>query len=171
MTHLCRHGASVFGADASREMLARARGKRSLRGRLALADAASLPFCDRAADVTLCSFAAAYFSSLKAAVREMARITARGGRVIVTDLHPAGIAAGWTRSFRVHGSVYEMEHLNLSLDEFRAAGRDAGLHLHIQMDASFGEPERLIFRAAGKAQTFADLSNVPAVWIGVWNKP
>ncbi|HEY7303741.1 MAG TPA: methyltransferase domain-containing protein [Bryobacteraceae bacterium] len=171
MTHLCQQGASVFGADASAEMLAQAHAKRVLRGRLALADAASLPFCDRVADVSLCSFAAGYFSSLKTALSEMARITAHGGRVIVSDLHPAGIAAGWTRSFRVHGSVYEMEHLNLSLEEFRAAGRDAGLHLHIQMDASFGDPERLIFKAAGKTHAFSELSRVPAVWIGVWNKP
>jgi ubiquinone/menaquinone biosynthesis C-methylase UbiE len=170
MTHLRERGASVFGADASPEMLAQACQKKTLRGRLVLADAGNLPLLDRIADVTLCSFAAAYFTSLKAVMGEMARITRRGGRVVLSDLHPAGIAAGWTRSFRLHGSVYEMEHFNPSLDEFRAAGRDANLHLHIQIDASFGDAERLIFRSAGKAHMLAELSRVPAVWIGIWNK-
>jgi len=171
MTHLGQHGASVFGADASAEMLLQAHRKRVPRGRLVQADARRLPFRDGAADVTLCSFAAAYFSSLKAAVGEMARITASGGRVVLSDLHPSGIAAGWTRSFRINGSVYEMDHFNPSLEEFRAAGRDANLQLHIQLEGSFGDPERLIFRAAGKAQIFPHLERIPAVWIGIWNKP
>lgn len=171
MTHVRQHGGSVFGIDASPEMIAQANRKKALEGRLVLADAGSLPFGNRIADVTLCSFAAAYFASLKTAMMEMARITSRGGRVILTDLHPAGIAAGWTRSFRLHGSFYELNHFNPSLDEFRNAGKDANLHLHIQIDATFGDPERLILRAAGKEHTFADLSRVPAVWIGVWNKP
>ena len=170
MTHLRQRGGFVFGADASPEMLAQACCKRNLHGRLVLAEAACLPFQDRVADMTLCSFAAGYFPSLRAAMAEMARITKRGGRIVLSDLHPAGIAAGWTRSFRLGGSVYEIEHSNPSLDEFRSAGREASLQLRIQIDASFGDPERLIFRAAGKAHMFAELSVVPAVWIGIWNK-
>lgn len=169
-SYLRQNGGIVFGADASPEMLAQARCKKDLQGRLVLADAKSLPFRDRVADVTVCSFAAAYFQSLTAAMAEIARITRRGGRVIFSDLHPAGVTAGWTRSFRLDGSVYEMEHSNPSLDEFRTAGREANLQLQIQIDASFGDPERLIFRAAGKAQMFSELSLVPAVWIGIWNK-
>lgn len=171
MTHLRQHGASTFGVDASAEMLLQAQRKRLPCGRLVQADARCLPFRDGAADVTLCSFGAAYFSSLKAAVGEMARITVRGGRVALSDLHPSGIAAGWTRSFRINGSVYEMDHFNPSVDEFRAAGREANLDLQIQVDASFGDPERLIFRAAGKAHIFSNLERIPAVWIGIWKKP
>lgn len=171
MSHLRQYGGAVFGADASPEMLAHASYKNGLYGRLVLADAARLPFKDRFADVTLCSFAAAYFPSLGAAMAEMARITRRGGRIVLSDLHPAGVAAGWTRSFRSDESVYELEHSSPSLDEFRTAGKEANLQLRLQMDAHFGEPERLIFRAAGKAQAFAELSLTPAVWIGIWNKP
>lgn len=169
-TYLRQRGGSTFGVDASPEMLSEARSKNNLHGRLVLANAASLPFRDRVADVTLCSFAAGYFTSLNRTLAEMARVTRHGGRVILSDLHPASIAAGWTRSFRLNGSVYEMEHFSPSLDEFRNAGTEANLQLHIQIDASFGDPERAIFRAAGKAQVFAELSLVPAVWIGIWHK-
>ena len=168
--YLGEHGASPFGADACLDMLAQAGQKRFLRGRLVRADAGGLPFRAGIADVVLCSFAAAYFPCLKAAVEEMARVTRKGGRIILSDLHPAGISAGWTRSFRLGSSVYEMEHSNPSLDEFRTAAQDAGLHLHMQVEAAFGAPERLIFRAAGKEHKFAELSTVPAIWIGIWNK-
>lgn len=169
-THLRQQGGSAFGIDASPEMLSEACSKKSLHGRLVLANAENLPFRDRVADVTLCSFAAGYFNSLRRAMTEMARVTRHGGRVILSDLHPASIAAGWTRSFRLDGSVYEIEHFSPSLDEFRNAGMEAKLQLHLQIDASFGDPERAIFRAAGKAQLFAELSLVPAVWIGIWHK-
>jgi ubiquinone/menaquinone biosynthesis C-methylase UbiE len=170
MLYVRECGAHAFGADASLEMLEQASRKRLLEGKLALADAGKLPFRSGAADVTICAFSAAYFPSLKNAVAEMARITKYGGRIVLSDLHPAGIAAGWTRSFRLGASVYEMEHLNPSLDEFHAAGREAGLHLHMQVEATFGDPERLIFRTAGREHMFAALSSVPAVWIGIWNK-
>ncbi len=168
--YIRERGASVLGVDTSPDMLAEADRKGVLHGRLVRADAGNLPFRNCAADVVLCSFAAAYFSSLKNAMAEMARVTAHGGRIILSDLHPAAISAGWKRSFRVRESVYEMEHLNPSLDEFRAAGQEAGLHLHIRMEAAFGEPERLILRAAGKEHLFGELRSVPAVWIGIWNK-
>lgn len=168
--HLRQEGGFAFGIDASPEMLSKACSKKNLHGRLVLANAANLPFRDRVADVTLCSFAAGYFNSLRRVMAEMARVTRHGGRVILSDLHHAGIAAGWTRSFRVDGSVYEMEHFSQSLDEFRNAGTEANLQLHIQIDAHFGDPERAIFRASGKAQAFAELSLVPAVWIGIWHK-
>ncbi len=170
MTYLHQYGATVLGADASPEMLSKACSKRTIKGRVVLADAASLPFRDRVAGVTLCSFAAAYFPSLKAAMAEMARVTRPGGRVVLSDLHPATVAAGWTRSFRLDGLVYEIEHLNPSLDDFHTAARQANLQLHMQLDAPFGDSERLIFRAAGKAHVFPDVSRVPAVWIGIWTK-
>ncbi len=170
MQYLGKRGACAFGVDLSAEMLAQADGKRALRGKLVLADAGGLPFRDYAADATICSFAASYFPSLKQAVAEMARITRRGGQVIVSDLHPAAISAGWTRSFRLGEFVYEMEHSNPSLDEFLAAGYAASLQLDMQVEACLGDPERPIFRIAGKEHMFAELSRVPAIWIGIWNK-
>jgi SAM-dependent methyltransferase len=171
MAHLCERGGSVFGADFCSEMLAQASRKPLLKGRLVLAEAMDLPFRNRIADVALCSFAAGYFSSLGRAVSEMARVTKRGGRVIISDLHPAGVAAGWTRSFRVGPSVYEMEHSAFSLHQLREAGQQADLHLQMQLETCLGNPERPLFRTAGKEHIFAEMTAVPAVWIGVWKKP
>ena len=136
-----------------------------------MSDASALPFPSCVSDLTLCSFAAGYIRDLSAAIAEMARITRRGGQVIISDLHPAAIAAGWTRSFRASDVVYEIEHASRSAEEILEDAFQCGLELEAQHSACFGEPERPIFEAAGKAEAFEELAKTPAVWIGVWTKP
>lgn len=171
MAYLRERGATVFGIDFCVEMLGEAERKPFLCGRSAVGEAASLPFNSDVADAALCSFAAGYFPDLERAVTEMARITKRGGRVIISDLHPEGVAAGWRRSFHFGSGVYEMEHFSPSVDDLRTAAECAGLQLHIQIEAHFGERERRLFRAAGKEQMFPKLAATPAVWMGIWIKP
>jgi ubiquinone/menaquinone biosynthesis C-methylase UbiE len=171
MSYLRQRGGIVFGVDLCGEMLAQAKQKHTLRQCLVLGDAGNLPFATGIANVSFCSFAAAYLSDLRKSVGEMARVTAHGGKVILSDLHPARISEGWTRSFRLGASVYEMEHLNTSIEEFVSAADESGLRLQMQFESSFGEQERPAFRTAGKEQLFERLANVPAVWIGVWKKP
>jgi ubiquinone/menaquinone biosynthesis C-methylase UbiE len=170
MSYIQQRGGTVFGIDLSGEMLAEARRKSRLRGSLALADAACLPFRTGFADVTLCSFAAGYLPHLNDCFAELARITIAGGNVIVSDLHPQGIALGWTRSFRAGTTHYEMQHFSPTVDRLRAAGAFAGLTFQQDLDVYFGEEERQLFVASGKEARFASVRMIPAVWIGVWVK-
>jgi ubiquinone/menaquinone biosynthesis C-methylase UbiE len=163
---LAEWGADVIGIDFCAEMLEHA--SVSVRDRLVLGDAGCLPIRPGTADLTICSFAAAYFPDLERAISEMARITKPGGRVIVTDLHPAGVEAGWTRSFRIDRVIYELEHFGYSLEQMDRASRRAGLELECERHARFGEPEKAIFQAAGKAGSWNTISEVPALWIGSW---
>jgi ubiquinone/menaquinone biosynthesis C-methylase UbiE len=161
-------GAKVVGIDACMEMLARVPA--GLPGRFALARAEDLPVACDAADLTLCSFAAGYFSGLERALAEMARITRSAGSVVIADFHPGAVAAGWTRSFRAAGRVYELEHYGYSLRDFAYAAQKAGLHLAAEVHAHFGEPERPVFEAAGRPERFAQVRDVPAIWVGRWCK-
>jgi ubiquinone/menaquinone biosynthesis C-methylase UbiE len=165
-----QRGSRVFGFDFCREMLLEAARKPGLAGRLALADARHIPLVDGAADLTLCSFALGYFPSPRQAIAEMARVSRKGGRVVVTDLHPCALSAGWTRSFRSHGQVYEIEHHHHAIAAWEAAAKSAGLALDWVIEASFGEPERAIFRQAGKDSLFPELSRIPALLAMSWAK-
>jgi SAM-dependent methyltransferase len=165
---LAECGADVIGIDFCAEMLDCAPAR--VRSRLVLADAARLPIAPETADLTICSFAAAYFPDLERTVSEMARITKPGGRLVISDLHPAGVAAGWTRSFRADRVVYEMEHFGYSLEQMNCAARRSQLELDSERHACFGEPERAIFESAGKAENWNAVSEVPALWIGSWRK-
>lgn len=171
MRYLQANGGNPFGSDVCEAMLRVAERKPGLHGKCVLARANLLPFATGFADVTLCSFAAGYFSDLEVAAQEIARVTRHRGRVVITDLHPDAVAAGWKRSFRVGSGSYEIEHFKCSDQRFRSVGEQAGLELEEQMDVSFGEPERALFKRAGKEDLFYEVSKVPAVWIGVWNKP
>ena len=168
---LFRLGANVTGVDACAGMLARAAAKRSIRRLLVLADARALPLRASIADLVICSFAIGYFARLGPAFAEMARITRPGGIVATSDLHPAAVSAGWTRSFRIGEAVYEIEHFARSRDQIIRAARRAGLQLQLQAGYRFGRPERSVFAAAGKRDRFTAACQVPAVWIGLWRKP
>lgn len=161
-------GASTFGIDICEEMLGRVPPQ--LRGQFALGRAEDLPIASATADLTICSLAAGYFSGLGQAIAEMGRITKLGGSVVIADLHPAAVRAGWTRSFRAAGCLYEMEHFPHSLEDFAANAQRAGLHLATELDGYFGEPERPIFEMAGRPERFRQVADIPAIWAACWCK-
>jgi SAM-dependent methyltransferase len=171
MLQLRQLGAVVIGLDISADMLAQAQRKPSLRGHLIRADVSDLPLPIATSDVTLCSFAASYFPNLNLAMSEMARVTKAGGRIVISDVHPAAVSAGWTRSFRVGESVFEIETQAYSNEQFAAAARRAGLQLVALVDAPLGEPERPMFRASGKDAFFAQAASISAIRISVWSRP
>jgi SAM-dependent methyltransferase len=160
-------GADVFGIDACSEMLSKAEGKPGLRGRSVLADIRSIPFHDSAVEIAMCSFTMGYLPTPSPVLRELARVSRR---VIVSDLHPDAARAGWTRSFRAGDRVYQLLHYQHSMAEIDDGARSAGLVPEWRMEVSFAEPEREIFRRAGKENVFDQACLVPAVLISVWRR-
>jgi malonyl-CoA O-methyltransferase len=169
LSFVSESGASFAGVDLTPQMLARAAAKPGLRGRLARADAQSLPFGGAVADITLCSFCVSYVRDLPAVFAELGRITGVQGRVIVSDIHPAAIAAGWKRTFRGAGRTYEMKlEPRPSKDTLRAGGQ-AGLTLWRVLEPRFGEAERPLFEKAGQAEAYEAVSRIPALLITLWD--
>jgi len=165
-----QRGAQVSGVDLCPEMLREAARKPGLAGRLSIGDASRLPVVGGASDFTLCSFALGYVASLRKAMAELARVTRKSARVMVTDLHPGGLAAGWIRAFRSNGQLYELDHHPHPIADWEAAAKAAGLALEWRLDAYFAEPEREIFTQAGKDSSFEELRRIPAVLAMCWSK-
>ena len=159
------HGVRATGVDFCAEMLAVASAKRGVRGRLACADVCSLPFASHSVDLAVCSFALGYIDRLELAFREMARIARR---IITSDLHPDAVRAGWVRSFRDSSESYEIKHYDHLWERIETCARAAGLRPSWKLDASFGEPERVLFERAGKADAFTPARRVPAILISAW---
>jgi SAM-dependent methyltransferase len=159
---------TVVGIDLCPDMLHRAAQKPGLRGRLACADLRALPFAELSVDLALCSFAFGYLPSIHAAMYELGRV-ARS--VIVSDLHPAAITAGWTRSFRAGREVFEIDQHNHPVSELQDAATAAGLFPEWRIEAHFEESERELFRRAGKQDQFIEAARIPAVLITAWSKP
>jgi malonyl-CoA O-methyltransferase len=165
-----QQGAHFFGADFCAPMLARAARGPLARSRFVQADALQLSFPDGLADLSVCAFAAGYMKSPAQLVAELARITGPGGQILLTDIHPAAIASGWRRSFRRAGEVYEIDNRAHTIVEYLAASRAQGLKLEHLAEASFGEPERTVFRACGREESFAGMCLIPAIFAVLWRR-
>jgi ubiquinone/menaquinone biosynthesis C-methylase UbiE len=171
LMHLQKAGVNVFGVDVCEEMLVRASQHCSLWGRLALGDVECLPIQSETADCVLCSMALGYFRNIKKAFREFARIAAPGTTIAISDLHPASILAGWTRSFRAGGKVYEIDHQGHSVAGIDDAAHGAGLLNLFKHTAYLGQPELAIFQRNRKATLFSEVSQTPALYLHAWQKP
>jgi ubiquinone/menaquinone biosynthesis C-methylase UbiE len=164
-------GSEVFGCDACKEMLGEATKSFSLRGRVALADAERIPFRGSTADLVLCSVSLGYFHNIDGVFREFARASKPGGFVAVSDLHPAALASGWTRSFKLGPKRYELEHYHRSMEEIKRAALEAGLRLKLCHEIYFSDSEFPVFQRAGKEEMFSTVMSTPALFIGLWEKP
>jgi malonyl-CoA O-methyltransferase len=160
-------GAYVFGIDACHEMVLKAEQKAGLGGRSALADVRGIPLRDNAVDCAICSFTMGYLPSPGSVLRELARVSRC---VIVSDLHPDAVRAGWTRSFRAGAQTYRFLHYEHSMAELDDCARRAGLTPCWRVEAALGEPEREIFRQAGRESVFDEVCLLPAVLITLWQK-
>ena len=161
----------VFGCDACEEMLREATKIRSLRGRVILAEAENIPFCDSTVDLVLCSLALGYFLDIHSVFREFARASKRGGLIAVSDLHPKASASGWTRSFRLGAQLYHLEHYSRSIEEISGAASDAALSIKFYQEVYFSTPELPIFQQNGKGDLFRTVARTPALFVGLWEKP
>jgi SAM-dependent methyltransferase len=86
-------GAKVTGVDPAPRLLDVAReaaAARGLEARFALGEAAALPLADGEADVVLSVFGVIFASDPHAAAAEMARVTAPGGRIVLSAWIPSG---------------------------------------------------------------------------------
>ena len=171
LLHFQKAGSDVFGCDACEQMLSEATKISSLRGRVALADAECIPVCSSMADLVLCSVSLGYFHNIGRVFREFARASKPGGFVAVSDLHADALASGWTRSFKLSGQRYELENYRRSIEEVAGAALAAGLIPKFCKDIYFGTPELPVFQRAGKEEIFRTVMSIPALFIGLWEKP
>jgi SAM-dependent methyltransferase len=156
---------SAAGADLSSAMLAVARTKASLQGRLLRADCTALPLRAEVADLLVCSFAVGHLCDPVPLARELARVARPGADVYVTNLHPVGYARGWRTGFRLTGALIEIAGFSYSAEELRGVFVSQGFAAGRFLDARLGEPERGIFAQAGRRHLFKEACQLPAVLI------
>ena len=111
-------GATAIGMDLSAAMLARAR---EVTPAIARADIRALPFDAMSIDGVLCGLALGDVPEIEPALREIARVLRPGGVVVYSVVHPAGEAAGWSRSFESGGRQWAIDGYWHSLDRHRDA--------------------------------------------------
>jgi ubiquinone/menaquinone biosynthesis C-methylase UbiE len=164
-------GASAFGIDFCAEMLIHARAKKGLDGRLALANMLRLPVRAESVDAVILSFTLSYVDDPAGVLCEVSRAMRPGALIAMSDLHPEAQHAGWKRTFRNGGELFELESHPHTCAELRQCGSDLGWNLEDVLEPRFGEPERGIMRDAGREDLFVQAASRPAVLIMTWSKP
>jgi SAM-dependent methyltransferase len=131
----------VVGVDSSPEMLEIA--KASLpQSVFHEGDLASLPLESATFDLVVCALALEHVQDLRAAVEELTRVLRPGGRMVLSDLHPAAVALGGVAYFQDAkggaGVVRGFGHLH---GDFLSAFRDVGLVVRQCLEPRFGPSE------------------------------
>lgn len=130
-------GATVTGIDASSGMLEQARQRLGADADLVLADlGAPLPFADDAFDDVIVSQALHYLRDWAPTLAEFHRVLRPGGRLIVSEEHPAAVFLG----DRLAGGTSEYFGVRPRTEEWTLGGRTAELTfwdrpLHAMTDA------------------------------------
>ncbi|MBI4546091.1 MAG: methyltransferase domain-containing protein [Gemmatimonadetes bacterium] len=126
-----RGAGAVVSVDLSPRMLEAAPPERGAGGDRVAADALSLPFRAASFDVVVSALVLGHIASLRAALREMARVLRADGALVVTDFHPYATLRGWQRTFAdaASGRTFAIEqHVHL-LEDYMAAFGELGLRL------------------------------------------
>ena len=165
--YLAGRDVPAWGVDASEAMLSEARRKPAIAGRCLQGDIRRLPFRDDAFDVAICSFVLGYAQDIGPILMELARVAPT---VIITDLHPEAVSRGWKREFPTPQGKVDIEHFPYTARELERAADEANLSLASWLNVPFGEPEREIYRAAGKEEIFEESTRIPAVLIAKWKR-
>jgi ubiquinone/menaquinone biosynthesis C-methylase UbiE len=161
---------SLTGVDLSEEMLERAAAKVDSAVRLIRADCLSTTLVEGSSDWLLASFLLSYVDDLHGFAREVARITRPGAVVLISDVHPATRTYGWKRSFRCGDQVIEIQTHAYQISELQSVMELAGFELMFLQELAFGEEEKEIFVATGRADLFMHVETLPVVMVAGYRR-
>jgi SAM-dependent methyltransferase len=158
------HYARLAARRGARAVVALDVNERMLRGldvpRL-VADAASLPLAGERFDVAVAALVLSYLDRARA-LREVARVLRRGGRLVVSELHGRGARIGaWRRTFRgPQGEAISVDAPPPPPDALCRSLEDAGFVVETVRESMIDDRLRPHFLSAGRGD-FARLSGLP----------
>lgn len=176
---LKQSGASLgVGVDLVPDMLPRAagEGRRATGGanaeiRCAAADVRALPFDGGTFDVVWCRLVLGHVRDIAGAYRELARVCAIGGVVIVSDLHTDAVAAGHRRTFRdSSGTTHELEHFAYSFEKHTECAIAGALAFDARRVGVVGPAIEHFYTDAHRERAYAAQRGLPLVSVMSWRK-
>ncbi|MFI5366168.1 MAG: class I SAM-dependent methyltransferase [Candidatus Binatia bacterium] len=140
-TYLAARGHRVIGVDTSDAMLQRARAKLP-QVDFRVGDLAALPVETGSMDLAVCALALTHCADLQPPIRELARVLRPGGRLLLSDLHPALSALGMTAFFvGADGGAGYVRSYYHPISTYLTAFASAGLDVRRCIEPPIGEEE------------------------------
>jgi ubiquinone/menaquinone biosynthesis C-methylase UbiE len=129
---LARRGIKVFGVDRCSEMLdvaQRNAQENMLRIDFQCGSLRALPFRSNHFELVVCGLVLCHVPNLMQAMGEFSRVTREGGHLLITDLHPHAVAAGWRTDFAQAEAWYQLPNIRHTRDDYLEAVEAAGFTL------------------------------------------
>ena len=143
------------GIDLVFEMLCRGRAFAERPRATAGGDLRALPVASSRFDVVWCRLATGHLPDLPSLYRELARVLAPGGHVLVTDFHPAAVHAGHRRLFRdASGKSHLVAHVVHEPEAHERAAAAAGLAFDARLDLPIDDDVRVFWQRAKALERF-----------------
>jgi len=143
------------GIDLVFEMLRRGRAFAERPRATARGDLRALPIASSRFDVVWCRLATGHLPDLPSLYRELARVVAPGGLVLVTDFHPAAVRAGHRRLFRdASGKSHLVAHVVHEPEAHAEAAAAAGLSFDARLDLPVDDDVRVFWQRANALERF-----------------
>ena len=138
---LVKDGHTTTGIDASDAMLVKAVANEP-GAIFKSGDLAALPVPDAAFDLVTCCLALTHCSDLSASIAELARCSAPGGTIIVSDIHPLNGLLGGHAGFAYDSNAFAViENKHHQLGDYIRAFQSAGLRIRECREPSFTETQ------------------------------
>ena len=131
----------MIGMDLSTAMLERAR---ATTRPITRADVRALPFGEMTIDLAVCGLALGDIAELELALAEIARVLRPGSRDVYSVVHPAGEAAGWSRTFESDGRQFAIDGHWHPLERHREACAAAGLTIEDWREPELARGQRAV---------------------------
>jgi ubiquinone/menaquinone biosynthesis C-methylase UbiE len=142
---LAANGASVVALDQSEAMLSVAQQAADRTGARARVQflrhdlKTGIPLELNGFDLAIAALVLCHLENLDHVVREAYRALRPGGHFLVTDFHPAAIAAGWRTQFTNSDGTYFLPTTRRTSDHYLTALRDAGFNIQTVREALVGD--------------------------------
>jgi cytosine/adenosine deaminase-related metal-dependent hydrolase/SAM-dependent methyltransferase len=157
---------SIVGVDCSSEMLEVARNKLGEGAQLVCGDCAEVTLEPLSADLIFCNFLLSYVEDAAAFLTKVSSTLRSKGCVFITDLHPETTAQlNWRRGVQFEEGFQEIRTFPRSIESVIELCQTANLRVSACLEPRFDEPERDIFREAGKLDYFEKIKGFPAIYI------
>lgn len=168
-SYLAQRGHKVIGIDVSGHMLAKAR-PRGPEIRLCQGDLLYLPLANDSVDAAVCALALTHLSDLGPPISELARVVRKGGRIVISDIHPVTVAVGGHALYKDARGRLEFirNHLHWHSSYFRAF-RDAGLLVKAMSEQPYRASELATFRSHQVASLASDIAIGDLPVVLVWD--
>lgn len=163
--YMALRGHRVMGIDVSAQMLVKAR-KKCPGVALCRGDVLRLPLADHSVDAAVCALALTHLSDVRAPVSELSGVVRRGGRILISDVHPVAVALGAHTLYKdaLGRSGFVKNYLHWH-SHYLVAFQAAGLAVNACLEMPYSDKELATFRmhqAAPQATDIA-LGDLPVV--------